>query len=78
MRKDLKTSGPIGSTIDHERLNQLRVYSKEWGVPISKWLDKAIKIQLASVRKQQTFIVFYKEFSTAHVPSWNAKYYFQT
>ena len=36
MRKDLKTRGPIGSPINHERLNPLRAYSKELGVPISK------------------------------------------
>ena len=36
MRKDLKTRGPISSAIDNELLNQLRVYSKESGVPISK------------------------------------------
>ena len=64
MRKDLKTSGPIGN----ELLNPLSSYSKELGVPISKRLDRAIKIYLASVRKQQTYIVFYKEFSTAHAP----------
>ena len=69
MRKDLKTSVLIGSSINHERLNQLRAYLKELSVPISKWLDKDIKIHLESVRKQQTFIVFYKEFSTAHAPS---------
>ena len=52
MRKDLKTRGPMGSAIGHELLNQLRAYSKELGVPISKWLDRAIKIYLESVRKQ--------------------------
>ena len=62
MRKDLKTSG----SIDHERLNPLSSYLKELGILISKWLDRAINIYLDSVRKQQTFIVFYKEFSTAH------------
>ena len=51
MRKDLKTRGPIGSAMDNELLNQLRAYSKESGVPISKWLDRAIKIYLESVRK---------------------------
>ena len=36
MRKDLKTKNPMGSAIDNELLNQLRLYSKESGVPISK------------------------------------------
>ena len=47
MRKDLKTRGPIGN----ELLNQLRAYSKESSVPISKLLDRAIKMYLESVRK---------------------------
>ena len=51
MRKDLKTRSPIGSVIDNELLNQLRAYSKEAGVPISKLLDRAIKMYLESVRK---------------------------
>ena len=51
MRKDLKTRSPIGSTIDNELLNQLGAYSIESGVPISKLLDRAIKMYLESVRK---------------------------
>ena len=51
MRKDLKTRSPIGSTIYNELLNQLRVHSKESGVPISRLLDRAIKMYLESVRK---------------------------
>ena len=51
MRKDLKTRSPIGSAIDNELLNQLRTYSKELGVPMSKLLDRAIKMYLESVRK---------------------------
>lgn len=51
MRKDLKTRSPIGSAIDNELLNQLRTYSKESGVPISRLLDRAIKMYLESVRK---------------------------
>ena len=51
MRKDLKTRSPIGSTIDNELLNQLGAYSKESGVPISKLLDRDIKMYLESVRK---------------------------
>ena len=51
MRKDLKTRSPIGSAIDNELLHQLRAYSKESGVPMSKLLDRAIKMYLESVRK---------------------------
>lgn len=51
MRKDLKTRSPIGSAVDNELLKQLREYSKESGIPISKLLDKAIKMYLESVRK---------------------------
>ena len=65
--KRFKNKSPIGSAINNELLNQLGAYSKESGIPISKLLDRAIKIYLESVRKQQDFILFYKEFSTAHV-----------
>jgi len=51
MRKDLKTRSPIGSAIDNVLLNPLRAYSKKLGVPISKLLDRAIKMYLESVRK---------------------------
>lgn len=51
MRKDLKTRSPIGSAVDKELLEQLRTYSKETGIPISKLLDKAIKMLLKSTEK---------------------------
>lgn len=51
MRKDLKTRSPIGSAIDKELLEQLRAYSKETSIPISKLLDKAIKMFLESTKK---------------------------
>lgn len=51
MRKDLKTRSPIGSAIDNELLEQLRTYSKETSIPISKLLDKAIKMFLESTKK---------------------------
>lgn len=56
MRKDLKTRSPIGSAIDKELLEQLRAYSKETSIPISKLLDKAIKMFLESTKKQWAFI----------------------
>ena len=49
--ENLITRSPIGSAIDNELLNQLRAYSKESSVPISKLLDRAIKMYLESVRK---------------------------
>lgn len=51
MRKDLKNRSPIGSAIDNELVQQLRAYSKETGIPMSKILDKAIEMYLKSVKK---------------------------
>ena len=50
MRKDLKTREPIGSAVDKELLRQLREYSKETSIPISKLLDKAIEQFLKSTK----------------------------
>lgn len=46
--KDLKTRTPISNAINTELLNQLKDYSKETGIPISKLLDKAISLFLGS------------------------------
>ena len=46
MRKDLKTRVPIGSAVDKDLYNQLKEYSKETRIPMSKLLDKAIKLLL--------------------------------
>lgn len=52
MRSDLKTRSPIGSAIDLKLLEQLREYSKETDIPVSKLLDRAIKIFLETIKKQ--------------------------
>ena len=44
--KDLKTRTPISNAVNTELLNQLKDYSKETGIPISKLLDKAIELLL--------------------------------
>ena len=49
--KDLKTRTPISNAVNTELLNQLKDYSKETGIPISKLLDKAISLFLESTKK---------------------------
>ena len=49
--KDLKTRTPISNAVNTELLNQLKDYSKETGIPISKLLDKAIELLLKSTNK---------------------------
>ena len=46
--KDLKTRTPISNAVNTELFNQLKDYSKETGIPISKLLDKAIELLLKS------------------------------
>lgn len=48
--KDLKNRTPISNAVRTELLNQLKDYSKETGVPISRLLDKAIELFLESVK----------------------------
>lgn len=48
--KDLKTRTPISNAVNTELLNQLKNYSKETGIPISKLLDKAIELLLKSAK----------------------------
>lgn len=47
--KDLKNRTPISNAVDNELLKQLKKYSSETGIPISKLLDKAIELLLKSV-----------------------------
>lgn len=49
--KDLKNRTPIGSAVDKKLYNQLKDYSKESGIPMSKLLDKAIELLLKSTNK---------------------------
>jgi len=42
--KHLKNRVQIGSAIDKELYNQLKQYSEETGIPISKLMDRALKL----------------------------------
>ena len=48
--KDLKNRTPIGSAVDKKLYEQLKEYSKESGIPISKLLDRAIENLLKSTK----------------------------
>ena len=41
----------ISNAIDKELWNELKKYSKETGIPVSKLLDKAISLFLNSTKK---------------------------
>lgn len=49
--KDLKNRTPIGSAVDKKLYEELKEYSKETGIPISKLLDKSIELFLKSAKK---------------------------
>ena len=49
-RTDLKTRTPIGSAMDNKIFIQMKEYSKETGIPISKLLDKAMTMYLKSTK----------------------------
>ena len=49
--KDLKNRTPIGSAIDKNLYEELKKYSLDTGIPISKLLDKAIELFLKSTIK---------------------------
>ena len=49
--KDLKNRTPIGSAINKTLYEELKNYSKETGIPISKLLDKSISLFLKSTKK---------------------------
>lgn len=46
--KHLKNRTPIGSAIDKDLYIKLKEYSKQTDIPISKLLDRAIKLLLQS------------------------------
>ena len=48
--KELKNRTQIGSAIDKKHYEELKNYSKETSIPISKLLDKAIKMFLESTK----------------------------
>ena len=49
--KELKKRTPIGSAIDKKLYEELKQYSKDTGVPMSKLLDRAISLLLESTKK---------------------------
>ena len=49
--KELKNRTPIGSAIDKKLYEELKQYSKDTGVPMSKLLDRAISLLLESAKK---------------------------
>lgn len=51
MRNDLKNRTPLGTTVDNKILADLKEYSAETGVPLSKLLDKAITMLLEATKK---------------------------
>ena len=50
-KKELKNRTPIGSAIDKKLYEELKQYSKDTGVPMSKLLDRAISLLLESAKK---------------------------
>jgi hypothetical protein len=49
--RGLKTRTPLSNAVDSELLKELKSYSAETGIPISKLLDKSIKLFLETVKK---------------------------
>jgi hypothetical protein len=49
--RGLKTRTPLSNTINSELLKELKSYSIETGIPISKLLDKSVKLFLESTKK---------------------------
>lgn len=49
--RGLKTRTAISNAVDTKLWNELKAYSQESGVPVSKLLDRAIKLLLESVKK---------------------------
>lgn len=49
--RGLKNRTAISTAIDKELYKQLKEYSEETGMPLSKLFDKAISMYLESVRK---------------------------
>lgn len=50
--RGLKNRVAISNAIDKKLYEELKAYSEESGVPISKLLDKAIKMFLDSLKQQ--------------------------
>lgn len=48
--KDLKSRIPISNSVENSLWKDLKEYSNETGIPLSKLLDKAIAMLLKSVK----------------------------
>jgi hypothetical protein len=48
----LRNRTPVGSAIDNELYRELKEYSLETGIPVSKLLDKAIKLYLETIKQK--------------------------
>lgn len=51
MRTDLKNRTPVNAAVDNKILAELKKYSQETGVPVSKLLDRAITMFLEAAKK---------------------------
>jgi len=51
INRGLKNRVAISNAVNVELWNRLKAYSEETGIPISKLLDKSIKLFLESVNK---------------------------
>lgn len=53
IKKDrgLKTRTPLSNAVDSKTLDEVKIYSKDSGIPLSKILDKALSLYLESVKK---------------------------
>ena len=51
--KELKNRTPISNAVDTNLLNELRNLSSETSIPLSKLLDKGIKLVLEQYKKNQ-------------------------
>jgi hypothetical protein len=49
--RGLKTRTPFSSTLETRLYEELKLYSQDTGIPVSKILDKAVKKYLESVSK---------------------------
>ena len=56
--RKLKNRTRLSTTVKNEIFEELRKYSEETGVPITRVLDKAIDMYLKSVSKWQAFLFF--------------------
>lgn len=54
MNRGLRNRTAISNAVDTELWKRLKAYSEETSIPISKLLDKAIRMFLKSVKEKDT------------------------